>query len=44
MTLRVIPGRVAVLDGDILPPIPGQLARKKGLVLFEHFASATLAS
>jgi hypothetical protein len=37
MTLRVIPGRLAVLDGDIFhQPVPGQLAREKGLVLFEH--------
>jgi hypothetical protein len=37
MTLRVIPGRVAVLTAIFFHrPIPGQLAREKGLVLFEH--------
>jgi hypothetical protein len=37
MTLRVIPGRLAVLDGDIFhQSISGQLTREKGLVLFEH--------
>ena len=33
MTLRVIPGRLAALDGDILSI---NLSREKSLVLFEH--------